>query len=306
MIRNRVLAAFCLAAALPVAAHSQREPNATLRGAVSDSGARPIEGVEVFVPGSGRGVRSGDDGRFVLVHLMAGSARVQLRRIGFLPIDTLVHIDSAGTAELRVSMRRVAQELARVLVVAPSDCPSRTLEGFDCRRRAGVGVFRDSTDFAAIKPVWLADVLYGADGLRRVPYGKRGETDVKVESTTGWRCLTTLVDGRLPYEGESRTLRVEDFKAVEFYANWDDTPSWYKSIAFQEGGGTARRSPGRATMPGVKCALIVYWSKFAPRFDPRLDQGVEVTRAREARLNAQLRLLDSLKAADSVSRKKPQ
>jgi hypothetical protein len=305
MIRNRLLAAFCLAAALPVAAHSQREPNATLRGAVSDSGARPIEGVEVFVPGSGRGVRSGSDGRFVIVHVMAGSTRVQLRRIGFLPVDTVVHIDSGGTAELRVSMRRVAQELSRVLVVAPNECPSRTLEGFDCRRRAGMGVFRDSTDFAAIKPVWLADLLYAADGLRRVPYGKRGEIDVKVESTTGWRCLTTLVDGRLPYEGESRTLRVADFKAVEFYANWDDIPSWYKAIAFRPGAGTAGRTPGMATAPGMKCALIVYWSMFAPRYAPKLDQSVDVTRAREARMNAQLRLLDSLKVADSAYGKKP-
>jgi len=305
MIRNRLVAALFLAAALPVAAYSQREPNATLRGVVTDSGARPVDGVEVFVPGSGHSARSGSDGRFVLLHVMAGSTRVQLRRIGFLPVDTLVHIDSGGTAELLVSMRRVAQELSRVLVVAPNDCPARTLEGFDCRRRSGVGVFRDSTDFAAIKPLWLPDVLYGVDGLRRMPMGKGGAPGINLQSTTGWRCLTTLVDGRKPYMGESSTLHVEDFKAVEFYANWDDIPSWYKAIAFRPGAGTAGRTPGMATAPGMKCALIVYWSMFAPRYAPKLDQSVDVTRAREARMNAQLRLLDSLKVADSAYGKKP-
>jgi hypothetical protein len=290
-----------VAAGCPAVAPAQRDTTAIVRGVVTDSASRPIEDVEVYAPGIGRGVRTGSDGQFALIHLRPGAMRLLVRRLGWHMLDTTVTLEPGREVELRVSLVRIAQELEQVLIVARNECPNRTLEGFECRRRSGIGVFRDTTEFVAIKPLWMADLLYGVDGLRRVPT-KKG---VVLESTTGWRCLTILIDGVRPYDSQQLSiLPLTDFIAVEFYDQEDKVPDWYKLMAFEGGSGGSLRGQSRAL--GRPCALIVYWSKFAPKSDSSLDPSKEVTRAREARRLAQARLLDSLRArGDSLAAKKP-
>ncbi|MFI5246494.1 MAG: hypothetical protein ACHQQR_14775 [Gemmatimonadales bacterium] len=128
---------------------------------------------------------------------------------------------------------------------------------------------------------------------------------MELESTTGWRCLTILIDGVRPYNPhELAILPLTDLIAVEFYDQEDKVPDWYKLSAFEGGSGGSLR--GQSSALGRPCALIVYWSKFAPKSDSSLDPSKEVTRAREARRLAQARLLDSLRAkSDSGAGKKP-
>jgi hypothetical protein len=125
------------------------------------------------------------------------------------------------------------------------------------------------------------------------------------ESVTGWHCLVTLIDGHLPGRGDMILHFPDDYKAVEFYDHWEKVPAWYKSLAYQPA--TPRRT-GRPAQPARQCALIIYWTTFAPRFDPGLDPSGDVTRARQARIAAQLRLADSLrsKAASAAAKKPPE
>jgi hypothetical protein len=92
--------------------------------------------------------------------------------------------------------------LGTIRVTATQDaCQPGSFAGFDCRRKAGLGVFLDPAKVNALNPRDLADLFDGVPGLRR--------------------------------EGE--------VMAVEFYADRNAAPEWYKIYA-------------------GKCSLIVLWT----------------------------------------------
>ena len=134
-------------------------------------------------------------------------------------------------------------------------------------------------------------------------------------STTGWRCLITLVNGHRMDGADSLPWLMSDYIGVEFYATYADVPEWYKQDAYASAqrGSATRPVRGRATQfrqpsqPGRSCALVVWWTHRAERFNPKLDQNKATTRAMQARRDSlMIARLDSLSAkSDSAAPKKP-
>jgi hypothetical protein len=295
--------------ACSTAGRAQR-PMAPVRGTVVDSAGHPIEDVEVTATAVGRVTRTSSEGRFQIDTVVTGPNRVLARRLGWKPIDTTFILDAKHPRELRLVMSRVAQSLDEVRIVSHDDCPTKTVEGFECRRRAGIGAFRDSADLAALKPVCAANMFQGMEGLRLVP----GIPCPHMESIKGWRCLRTLVDGQVPTN--YFPFKMSDYIAVEFYDEEDKVPGWYKNVAFAEatqgvathqdrkGGDFIYRQP---SLGGRPCALMMYWTKLATRSDPSLDQNKTTTRLMQARRDSiaalQKPIIDSLNALKGV--KKP-
>lgn len=157
-------------------------------------------------------------------------------------------------------------------------------------------------------PFCMSDVTYGMEGLRRVP----GVPCPGHVPTEGWRCLKVLVDGA---PGNPAPGRLTDFVGVEFYANYRDVPEWYKQFAY-DGPKVAvplhQEAPGRKfiyrtpALGGRNCSLIVYWTHFATRADPKLDQSKATTIMMKARRDSLARMFDSIKTAlDPNAKKKP-
>ena len=275
---------------------------APLRGTVVDSGGKPIESVEISATTAGRVTRSDATGRFELDTLVTGPSRLLFRRLGWKAIDTTIYLNPKITVEIRVVMARLAQNLEQVRIVSHDDCPIRTMEGFECRRRAGIGAFRDSSELAALQPSCMSNMLVGMEGIRTV--GGNGNPCATLEATKGWRCLIQLIDGRRG--NVLGQLRMSDYIGVEFYDEEDKVPEWYKSLAYTPArAATKTYTPrGRATvyatpsMPGRGCSLIVFWTKFADRYNPSLDQDKSSTHAMQSRrdsLGAEKKaVLDSL------------
>jgi hypothetical protein len=294
---------FVLLLALPAALAAQKAL-APVRGTVVDSAGQPIESVEISATAVGRATRTGGDGRFEIDTLVVGPNRLIVRRLGWKPIDTTFILDAKNPREFRFVMSRLAQSLDEVVIVSHDDCPTKTLEGFDCRKRAGIGAFRDSADLAALKPVCAANMFQGMEGLRLVP----GMPCPHLESTKGWRCLRTLVDGREPTSYFD--YKMADYVAVEFYDEEEKVPEWYKNFAFaqatqgvpthqnKKGGDLIYRQP---SLGGRSCALMMYWTKLATRSDPSLDQNKTTTRLMQARRDSlaarQKAIVDLLAAA---------
>lgn len=302
---RRIAVGLALLIAFPCGARAQRAL-APLRGIVVDSAGQPIESVEISATAVGRVVRTGTDGRFQIDTLVAGPNRLLAQRLGWKAIDTTFILRPRYPSELRFVMSRVSQQLAEVRIVSHDDCPIRTLEGFECRRRAGIGAFRDSSELAALNPSCLSEMAQGMEGLRLV--GSDGSPCRRLEPTTGWRCLRTMIDGRIgPAQGR---LKMSDYIGIEFYDDPDKVPEWYKEYAFAaasrstktrstRAGGTAGPTVyGTPQQGGRECSLLVLWTQFAPRFDPSLDQDKNATRAMKVRRDSiaalQKSLIDSL------------
>lgn len=285
LLRRAVAIAIgALALLAPLRVSAQRDTSAALVGRVTMLGGQGIPEVEIVDQLSGRIAVTDADGRYALDRLVEGPRHVVVRRIGWVRIDTTLTLHALSRLEVDFVMSQVVQRLGAVNIISQDECPNRTMEGFECRRRAAIGVFRDAKELAALNPRIAADMLWGIDGLRR-------EGDA-VLSTTQWRCLTILIDGRPRNVGDG-ALRMSDYIAVEFYDAGAKVPAWYKSYAYQESrpatprrrgsptGGIGRSLPTPAA-PAHPCALAVFWTKFAPKIDPSMDPSPSVTQARAA------------------------
>jgi hypothetical protein len=216
-----------------------------LRGTVTDSRGRPLDSIEVYVMTSGQKTRTDEAGHYLLVNLLSGPTRLRARRVGWQPADTLLILARHASAIVNFTLAGRVSSLDTIRVrTSQDDCAPRNFYGFACRRRAGVGVFRDSAELAALKPDWDADLFDGIPGLRRDGHG--------VIAVTHWRCLVRLINGHPPTEYDRASARmlgwVKDVKAIEFYADANDAPKWYKVYTW----------PNYSLTP---CSLIVYWTR---------------------------------------------
>jgi hypothetical protein len=301
-----------VAGAVPYTGNAQTPSTASIAGLVVDSSGVPLELVEVSASAVGRGAHTDADGRFSISSLRAGGNRFLIRRLGWRAVDTTIVLGANSTATVRIVMTRVPQDLLAVHIVSQDECPIRTLEGFECRRRAGVGAFRDSAEIAALKPECTADIVEGMEGLRRVS----GFMCPRYIPVTGWRCLRILVDGREVSSTNPIPALKKDFIGVEFYADYETEPEWYKGEAFspaRDGVATKQLMPGtrmvyrQPSVGGRNCSLLIYWTHFAVRFDPGLDQSHLTTQVMKARRDSILgSQSDTSKSkADSSPPKKP-
>jgi TonB-linked SusC/RagA family outer membrane protein len=98
-------------------AHGQA-PGDTVLGHVTDSTQRPIDRVRVTLVGTSQAAETGNDGRYVLTRVPAGTNRVRFSRLGFLPVEQLVTVTAGQRATLNVVLTAVAMKLNEQVVVA--------------------------------------------------------------------------------------------------------------------------------------------------------------------------------------------
>ncbi|QJR34038.1 carboxypeptidase-like regulatory domain-containing protein [Gemmatimonas groenlandica] len=241
------------AIALPAAASAQQ-----LRGAIRDSLARPLAGAEVILSSTGDRVRSDSLGRFVLAVPPRTVDTLRVRLVGYRPAEQRISTADVASA-LVVVLRRYPQMLDTLRARTDQDrCIRDALVGFECRRAAGRGLFRDAGQLRALRPQTWADMFDGMPGLRRVPrYGPSGyEVRVGVAPS---RCLVELWNGQLPMTKSLDTpfapdeaWSPNDVIALEMYAEYRDVPGPYRGAAW----------PVDSSQP---CALVIYWLRGAAR-----------------------------------------
>ncbi len=216
-----------------------------IRGTVTDASGHPLDSIEVYVMTSGQKTRTDAAGHYLLVNLLNGPTRLRARRVGWQAADTAFTLARHATATVNFKLAGRVSALDTIRVrTSQDDCAPRNFYGFACRRRAGVGVFRDSAELAAIKPDWDADLFDGIPGLRRDGHN--------VIAVTHWRCLVRLINGHPPTPVEAIDARklgyVKSVKAIEFYADGNEAPKWYKVYTWPAGSLTP-------------CSLLVYWTR---------------------------------------------
>lgn len=102
-----------LGAAAPLAA--QRELH-TVRGVVTDTDGRPVQGAEVLLDSRKRAATTDAAGRFLLDSVPAGNRRLLVRRVGFLPVQPPVRVPQAPGDSLTVVLVAFAQQLDPIVV----------------------------------------------------------------------------------------------------------------------------------------------------------------------------------------------
>ncbi len=247
--RTRHTLRFCLLAlalALPLSAQGQ---TGVVRGTVTDSLGQPMRGVEVLAVQLERSTRTDAQGRYTLTRLPWGQTVIMARSPGYRAVERAVTIGDEGSVEANFSLRRAVQLIDTLRITSHDGCVAMRFDGFECRRRAGIGQFRGPEELRALRPDYWADMFAGMSGLRKVPFTNQVQQrlDWTVSPTTGWRCLVEAFNGRERSARET-IVRPEQIYAIEHYDVYERVPEPYKRFAW----------PADSRTP---CTLIMYWTR---------------------------------------------
>lgn len=225
----------------------------SVEGVVVDSADAPVVGAVVTLTRAGQDSASGSRtttdgrGRFHFAAVSVGSYVLDVRLLGYGPARLAVSVPRRGIVDQRITLQRVPQVLARVRIVDQDACDATSLEGFECRRAAGVGLYRDRAELLAMEPRYWVELLDGMPGVRRIMRRGAYGPDWRVAPPPG-RCIRELWNGQ-PWSPMDFYLKPDDVVAVEYYDRGRKVPAayrrhfkWYDSL---------------------DCAMIIYWIRGA-------------------------------------------
>ena len=109
-----------------------------MAGLVTDTVGNPIEGVDVRNVGSEMRMHTRDDGRFLFLDVPTGRYLIQMRKIGYRPVQRSVEMVKRIDRHLAVRMQSVAHGLSPVMITAQSGYGPReevAMRDFEVRRK---------------------------------------------------------------------------------------------------------------------------------------------------------------------------
>jgi len=115
--------AMAVAAPLTTSGAQDAPTIGSITGRIVDAtSGQPIAGAQVQLVGTTNGAMSGVDGRYLIIRVPAGTATIQVRRIGYGPKTvTGLIVPAGGTLEQDVSLKTADVQLAAVSVTASKE-----------------------------------------------------------------------------------------------------------------------------------------------------------------------------------------
>ncbi len=227
---------------------------ARLAGTIRGANGRPIIGAHVSVMGSESATLTNESGGFVLVDLPAGSQTVQARALGFVPERATVQLLSGEGAHqnvatltlttLRAVLDTIRVTASRVFVV--------DVNGFEGRKRAGIGHFVDRAKIDRQQPLNASDMLRMIPSVHVLPaaIGMFGRVVAMRTPFGGGLCQPDLyVDGMYFSSGTAELDELvlpDEIDGIEVYTRQTQAPMQY-----------ANRKNG--------CGSLVVWTRKIPR-----------------------------------------
>jgi hypothetical protein len=221
------LAALCSLAAGE--ARAQQGASALVVSVTSQGSGRPVMGARVSVVGTGIAATTDAAGRLRMVGVPVGVQTVEVRRLGYATRLKLVNLRSGESTPVAFDLEVVAIPVAAIRVDAKQrDWGAEYLErnGFDRRRRNGLGAFLTRADIERRRPHFLSDALRSVSGLRFQPNGMRGDAYVSMARTGSRPCpVQYFVDGQLIGPGFNiDEISAGDVEGLEVYRGASQVP----------------------------------------------------------------------------------
>jgi hypothetical protein len=236
-----LLSAFC-ALELPA------QTPGTLTGIVATSSGTPVAQARVEILGTGLYTVAGADGLFRLAGVPARPHTLDVRMIGYAPLQLAFEIPRGDTLHVKATLSPIP--LAPLEVV--SDVPvSPGMRGFEERRSRGPGVFFTREDIVRVQARQFTDILRRVPGVQIRPVSGGLGNNVSVQ-TRGSNCpMLFYLDGSaFPLPGDmpiNHYVAPEEVIAIEVYSGSSEVPAQYNSSRF-----TAR------------CGVILVWTRHGP------------------------------------------
>jgi Carboxypeptidase regulatory-like domain/TonB-dependent Receptor Plug Domain len=198
-------------------------------GIVTDSAGNALSGAEVrlVVDGSITGlVRTAVDGQFSVVADTTAQSRLQVRRLGFHPNETILAFPRDFSRRLEIVLVAAPPSLAGVEVVDRAAESSGLLQTFYDRRRTNAfGRFFTRDAIAAVRVQHVSEVLRTLPGVTLM-LARGGGYRVRMRSCT--QAPLVWIDGvRLPQAEIDDVAAPDDIAGMEVYASVAGVPAQF-------------------------------------------------------------------------------
>lgn len=239
MITHVTRVALLLALAAP-AASAQRL--GAITGVVKDEGGARVRDVEVSIPKTGALVRTDSLGRFILPRLVPGMFDVSLRRLSYTPMIMSLEVTAGDTTDVDVTLNAAAEQLTTVVVQANKE-RKRQLDGFEERRKIGLGHFVTRAQIESRSPLVLSEMLRTIPGTQLMPTNITGRVTLRFARRSD--CPPAyFLDGLYIANFNIDDVPPRDVEGVELYAGFAGLPSEF------------------AKQTGIQaCGVVVIWTR---------------------------------------------
>lgn len=227
---------------------------ASLEGVVGDGAGNRLAGARVEVLGTGRSAASRVDGTFRLDSLPSGSYTLQLRALGYGPVERLVNLVAGSVNRVALVLRERTTVLPTVRVNAEAVANARRLElaGFSRRKADAAKGFRDGYFFTAEDiekqhTPYVTRLMFGLSGIHVSARGK------------------PLDDVILGPNNCKMTVYLDGVRIVNALGNMPDIPVNQVVSPFSVAGievyPRAVTSPPEYQMLNGTCGVVLIWTK---------------------------------------------
>lgn len=223
---------------------------ALLTGLVTDSLGVPISGAKISLGDGPAQAVSDDQGKFRVHNVTPGTTTVNVRRLGFIPVEVPVRVSEGPAAEVRIRMTPVAAPLPAVVVRPGRVKYTGRLAGYYSRlEKKSSGYFISREDIDREKPGTTTQLLAHAPGIRAIN-GRAGLSGVRMRGRTCWPLVwldgTPMPVGEVDLDG----FVPSSIQGIELYLGSTTAPMRY----------TGNRDTS-------SCGTILIWSR-GPDTDP--------------------------------------
>jgi hypothetical protein len=233
--------ALLLAALVPARAEAQRRGAGSLVGRLVDQLTRePVGGARIQLVGTGVAIYSDSAGRFGMDRMPTGEVRIEARAIGYRMGQWQLTLPVGTTIERIFEMVPMTVGLDTVTVQAAPSTNWRSEDGFDYRRRRGIGYFITREDIDHRQTAIINDLLVTVPGI----YASCGGGRCRVQMmANGKNCSPEwFLDGHPATNATGPDFPTQTIRGVEVYRSLFEVPPEFQ------------RS-------NLRCGVIAIWTR---------------------------------------------
>ncbi len=234
-------------------------PLAEISGTVADVITNePVVGVVVSINDQTAAVTDIEGTFWIAASLRLGTNRLNLRRIGYRPIDAIVWIArDSSEYDLDIKLEPLAVELEAIVIEGDRmivDFTAR-LRDFNRRRRSGLGTYFTRQDVERRRPYYVSDLLARVPSVAVVP------------TVSGNNIVRMRRFGRLCRPA----VYIDGVKLLNLSVVRDDAPAWEMDIdelvmpdeiaGIEVYRGGAQTPVEFGMFGGVECGVIAIWTR---------------------------------------------
>lgn len=237
---HRLAQTLLLSALVASAAGAQRM--GVITGVVKDEAGARVPNVEVTVTKTGAVAHTDSLGRFTLGRLVPGLFDVSLRRLSYSPMVLSLAVTAGDTTDVDVTLNAAAEQLQTVVVKGKEE-HHRQLDGFEERRRLGLGHFITRAQIESRNPLVLSEMARAVPGAQLTPTNIMGRMTLRFSRRAD--CPPAyFLDGLYMSNFNIDDVPPRDVEGVELYAGFAGLPQEF------------------AKQMGVQaCGVVVIWTR---------------------------------------------